>query len=292
MTEAGRWADMAAAFALDALDPDERDAFEVQLQHDPELRRLVDQYRETLGVVGAGLASDSAPASLRGRILERAQGEGAAAPATGTVPVEGTARPAPDATSDARRLERRTRGPSAGLRLAVAAGIVGLLALGATALVFGNRANELGVRVSALESELAAVRAELGAAEVDLARLDSISSAFVGSDIEFATLASPGTDPRLNLVRNRDEGLLLVAAVNLPPAPADRVYQLWGINEGENPVSLGLFNSDPGGSVLRTLALPGDQAFAVSAVTEEPASGSPQPTTEPFLVGTWSAGDA
>ena len=81
----------------------------------------------------------------------------------------------------------------------------------------------------------------------------------------------------------------MLTAQNLPPAPNGRTYQLWGIAANQQPVSLGTFNTQADGSVLLTMSMPEGVRFDVSAVTEEPAGGSPQPTTQPFLVGNWSA---
>jgi len=50
-------------------------------------------------------------------------------------------------------------------------------------------------------------------------------------------------------------------------------------------VSLGIFNTAPDGSLRAVMNVPPDLAFQVTAVTEEPAGGSPQPTQQPFLIG-------
>jgi anti-sigma-K factor RskA len=82
---------------------------------------------------------------------------------------------------------------------------------------------------------------------------------------------------------------IVIAASGLPPAPSGRTYQLWGIASGSNPVSLGTF--DPGADGRTTLALdvPAGAVFDLAAVSEEPAGGSPQPTTTPILAGAWRA---
>jgi hypothetical protein len=54
-------------------------------------------------------------------------------------------------------------------------------------------------------------------------------------------------------------------------------------------VALGTFNSDADGRALASLALPAGLRIAVTAVTEEPTGGSPQPTTAPFLAATWKS---
>ena len=55
-------------------------------------------------------------------------------------------------------------------------------------------------------------------------------------------------------------------------------------------MSLGTFNTAPGGRVVVTLRMPAGFKPDLSAVTEEPAGGSPQPTQQPFLVGAWQGG--
>jgi len=80
---------------------------------------------------------------------------------------------------------------------------------------------------------------------------------------------------------------VVVAAFDLPPAPAGRTYQLWAIKKGQSPVSLGTFNTSGGGRAIVTLPVPTGLKPDLSAVTEEPSGGSPQPTQQPFLVGAW-----
>ena len=83
-----------------------------------------------------------------------------------------------------------------------------------------------------------------------------------------------------------------MAVFDLPPAPAGRIYQLWVIQTGKAPVSLGIFNTAPDGRLTTALDVPPALvAFDVTAVTEEPVGGSPQPTQQPFLVGKLSGGE-
>src|SRR5947199_39328 len=100
-------------------------------------------------------------------------------------------------------------------------------------------------------------------------------------------LAATGKAPTMRLYWNRARGLVVLAAFDLPPAPSGRTYQLWAIKKGQNPVSLGTFNTAAGGRAVVTLPAPAGLKPDLSAVTEEPAGGSPQPTQQPFLVGTW-----
>jgi anti-sigma-K factor RskA len=86
---------------------------------------------------------------------------------------------------------------------------------------------------------------------------------------------------------NRASNQVVLVAFALPPAAPGRTYQLWGIasGKGQKPVSLGTFNTSANGEVRLSVTVPAGLQIAVGAVTEEPAGGSPQPTTTPFLVG-------
>jgi len=54
-------------------------------------------------------------------------------------------------------------------------------------------------------------------------------------------------------------------------------------------VSLGTFDTDSAGRAIATLRIPAGLRIAVTAVTDEPSGGSPQPTTTPFLAATWKS---
>ena len=77
-------------------------------------------------------------------------------------------------------------------------------------------------------------------------------------------------------------GVVLIAA-HLPKLERDRIFQMWVIPAQGNPISAGTFLSegDDTAVYVRTGAVTGAAAIAV---TVEPAGGSPQPTTTPFIV--------
>lgn len=278
-----RWSDQVGAYVLDALDTDERSAFEARLEHDGELRRLVEEARASTLVLAEALPDMVPPAHLRDRVMERMR----AAKASGALGDEAEERPRgerPDIHPG--RSGRVSPGkPPSRVRatapwLLLAASVAGLFWLGSE-----NR--NLMERSVSLEDELAAVRTSLGEAQVAVARLDSMAAAISGPNVQVATL-SGDADPTLRLVWNRDRNLLLVAAQNLPPLAQGRTYQLWGIRGTEAPVSLGTFDTGADGDALVTLPASAVGAYEVSAITDEPAGGSPQPTTQPFLVGAWN----
>lgn len=276
-----QWFEMAPAYVLDALDADERVAFERELDRSPELQREVDELRETAGLLAhAAPPPPTAPsAGLRERVLSEARRVrpiGASRP-------DGTPAPQPGAVPDgARRAGKRRFGWLPWL--AAAASLV--LAVGMGAGYWQERTERL-----ALERQVQEARTTIATRNAELASQDSLLAVLIGPQVETTTLAATGQPPSIRLFWNQQRNVLVLAAFDLPPVPADRVYQLWGIETGEAPVSLGTFTTGPDGRTVVALDVPADQDFDVSAVTEEPAGGSPQPTMTPFLVGSWGAAE-
>jgi hypothetical protein len=73
---------------------------------------------------------------------------------------------------------------------------------------------------------------------------------------------------------------------NLPPPPTDKQYQLWYV-KGDAKISAAVFDTNPTGEKVLKLDLPPDvvKGLAATAVTLEPKGGSPQPTSNLYLLG-------
>lgn len=79
-----------------------------------------------------------------------------------------------------------------------------------------------------------------------------------------------------------------VYVIDLKPPPPGRTYELWFIKKdaAQTKLMAGIFSTDANGFASITVPVPADIGeLAVAAITEEPAGGSAQPTTPPFLVG-------
>ena len=133
--------------------------------------------------------------------------------------------------------------------------------------------------------------AALAAQTDSLAARDSLIATIFSPDVATAALAATGKPPSARLYWNPSRHRVVMAVFDLPPAPAGRTYQLWAIAQGSKPVSLGVFNTAADGRLTTAMDVPVGLAFEVTAVTEEPAGGSPQPTQKPFLQGKMAPAD-
>jgi len=138
---------------------------------------------------------------------------------------------------------------------------------------------------AAAREEARVLRTRLDVAQRQRDSTEYVVAALLDSSVAITDLAATGKAPSMRLYWNRARNIVVVAAFDLPPAPAGRTYQLWAIEKGRAPVSVGTFNSSPSGRAMITLQMPAGVQPEVSAVTEEPAGGSPQPTQQPFLIG-------
>ena len=84
--------------------------------------------------------------------------------------------------------------------------------------------------------------------------------------------------PRGNIFLNPRMGVLLIAS-NLPALPSGKAYEMWVIPKGGAPRPAGLFQSGPQGNAMHILPGAVDPDVTV-AVTVEPDSGSPAPTSD------------
>ncbi len=254
--------DLAAAYALGALSPEETRAFEAYLATSPEARREVAELREAAALLAvAGPQVEPGP-ELRRRVLDAV----AASKAADLPP----------------RLAASARAGSRGSLLA-------WLALAAAILV----AVGLGLRVRALTSALAArdstiadQRRALAEQGGQLAAREKIVAALLDPGVQLVQLTKQGDpDPRIQLYWNRARNTAVVSASKLKPAPAGRTYQLWFIRDGK-PVPSVTFNVAPAGDALVSdVTVPTGGEISAAAITEEPAGGSQQPTTPILLVG-------
>jgi anti-sigma-K factor RskA len=230
--------ELLGAYALDAVDDDERDQVDEYLRRSPEARSAVAEYRETAALLAHGGAE--APPGLWDRIEKTLEEE---PPRLAIPPPPGVA------TLDSRRARLGRR---VGAAVAAAAAIVLVAALTVKVVQQDDRIDELR-RQADTGAVLAAAETASRDPRADRVRLSSADGA-----IEARIVYLP--DGEGFLVEN-----------NLRPLPSGRTYQLWalmGDAQPARPISAGVLGPDPGVAAFRV------QGPVVGfAVTDEQSPG-------------------
>jgi hypothetical protein len=282
-------AELAVAWVLHALEPDEDAVFAAHLGECPGCRRIVAETEEVTTLLGSAVPAVDPPPSLRERILsaaadeavEAGPGEAASTPASeafeGSTPGLASSGSKAPSSSDPTVVplgrhrrdgdrDRRFRRVTAGL--AVAAVLALVVAIGG--LVAANRS-------LADQRDAAAAQAAQGREVVQL--LDA--AARPGNP--HAVLATPDGGV-VGLVVDRGRGPEVLAS-GLAPTDPDHSYVLWGLANGP-PVGLTAFGMSGSGPVVQSVpSVEATGQFAGYAITLEPGHTVPATPTQVVASG-------
>jgi anti-sigma-K factor RskA len=156
------------------------------------------------------------------------------------------------------------------------------LALAVVAVVLWRQDVNLRRQMANLEKIYSQQQAALRGANEILATLTDPAAARF-------TLSAANTPPRPQgkAIYVRSRGSLIFLASNMPALPPQRAYELWLIPSAGAPIPAGVFKPDAAGSAtLINPPLPANVEAKTFAITVEPESGSPAPTSQVILVGT------
>jgi anti-sigma-K factor RskA len=239
---------LSGAYVLDAVDDDERRAFEEHLTQCPACTQEVAELRGVVALLGEA-AHEAPPPAMRDAVLS----------AIGST----EQLPAVEAHPDLRAIngEPAARGGGAGPgaarrapRWLWAAAAVLLVALGLVAWgPWRDHGNGFDRAAAAVIDAPDAQRYE-----------------------------QPMDGHTATLVVSHDQNRAVVLADGMPAAPAGHTFQLWFQRPGQGMVPAGLLD---GGGTTKATVLDGSLGDATAVgITLEPAGGSPAPTTEPLVV--------
>lgn len=241
--------ELLGAFALDAVDGDERLAVQDHLRECPRCRDEVQQHREVAAHLA--FAGEAAPEGVWGRIVSSLE----------------PAQPEPDLGRLYPLTSSRRRRGWATMPAMVAAAAVIVVLVGA----LGWQVHRQGDRVQSLSMALKATGLDRA---VQGALLDPQTTKF--------SLASVDGRIRVDAVLEPDGTGFLVPGSQRPLAslPPSETYQLWGI-VGSQHISLGLLGPRPGVVAFRVAG----KKVAGLAVTVEHAGGVVQSSHAPVVAG-------
>ena len=274
------WLEQTAPYALGALDEQDRAAFEKHLATCDICAAEVRELSEVASLLATAAVQVAPPDGLRDRILSDARN---------VRPISAAERPVNTLAPGGARVqaEPAPRGRSGGGRPILP--WVAALAASVAAIFLGQQYRSERTARAEAEQALAIARVTMDSTGLRLAQRDSLIASLVAPDVQAVSVTGTGPSPSARYFLDRRANRIVIAASALPSAATGRTYQLGGIETGTPPVGLGTFNTDAGGRVLVSLAVPAGLRIAVTAVTEEPAGGSPLPTTTPFLAATWKS---
>jgi anti-sigma-K factor RskA len=242
--------ELLGAYALDAVDEDEREQVEAYLDRTPAARSLVAEYRETAALLAH--SGTEAPPGLWERIEQTLEEE---------PPQLATPLPGGVVAFESRRTRLRRR---IAVAVGVAAAVVVVGSLTVKVVQQDDRIDELG-REAESGSVLAA--AETASRDPHAARV---------------TLSSTDGALEARAVYLPDGDGFLVES-NLRPLPPDRTYQLWallGDPGAERAISAGVLGPDPGVTAFKVQG-----PVAGLAITDEQSPGSVSPSNPVLIQG-------
>lgn len=244
---------LSGAYAVDALEPDERDRFETHLRQCVDCRDEVDSLREAAAVLGT--EDVAPPASLRDRLLTDIA---AIRPLPPLMPEQAAVEPAVPAPVQLD--SRRRTGPGFASRVPLLVAAAAVLIAGVGGAVLRPWADDAPPAPEQLTAE-----AVLAAADAD-----SVEKRF--PDGAEATV-----------VVSRSLGGAVIRTEDMRHAPEGKDYQLWLQTPAGEMQPAGLMPDLRDATVL----LEGDASRATGVgITVEPDGGSERPTSEPIAVFT------
>lgn len=268
-----RYDELAAAYALETIEPQERHDFEAHLATCASCRVTVAELRRVTAAMALAGPAEAPPPTLKARVLQRAT----ALPQAGRSSAGSGGRPSPAAT----------RGGAPVPWLAAAALLACAVGLGVYAWGLRSQLASARQALAEMSGRVETLRTQLVSARLDSARLINTLNVLRSANLVRIDLVGQGPAPQAvgRAFVSAGTGMVFDAE-RLPVLGANRTYQLWVIPPGADPVSAGVFDPDPAGHSTLAMPLPaGVQVVAAVAVTEEPAGGSVKATTGPLLIG-------
>ena len=243
---------LSGAYALDALDDNERVLFQEHLETCADCRAEVAEFRATAALLGVAVAV-APPAQLRDRVLSQIRQVRQLPPERGNVvPLRGVSR---------RRFNLVAAAASILAALAIALGVI--------AYQSDQRADELAAQVEQQQQDVEALAAET----------QRIADVLAAPDAQ-RTFGEVRDGGAAAAVASEELGEVILLTRDLPALAEDLTYQLWFI-DAEGPVSGGVLDVPQDGDL--TLVTEGDlEGVTTIALSVEPSGGSEQPTDVVF----------
>ena len=167
--------------------------------------------------------------------------------------------------------------------------IAATLLLAIFSLMLLSRNSRLMDRVEGLRADVQRLQAQVQEQNESLAKARELYEFLHSTDLVPVTLTQvkKPVQPQVKTMYSPQKGRLFLVASNLEPLPPDKVYELWLVPaSGGAPMPCGTFKPDPKGGAMMDHKLESTGVPAKAfAITIEPASGSPAPTSPIMMIG-------
>ena len=260
-----RFEELCSAYVLDALDTDEKEAFESELEEaNQDELETYHELRATANQLAFTVERAEPPASVLERIMSQIRGDTSGASVT-------SAPTAKDSSKKSHGFSRATLAMAAAFALLLATLALAYFAFNQNATINNQEAQitELKTEIQQKDEMLSILEART----VDLVVMD-------GLDV------NPNGYGKVIWDSEKQQALLQVS--NLPKVPTGKDYQLWLIKNNK-PTSAGVFAvNDPAKDSffkVEEMAQANKQNANAFAITLEPKGGSQQPTGDMYMLG-------
>ena len=250
-----QYAEDLALYAIGALTGDERVAVEKHLHECADCRREVEMLRGDASLLAYSTAHSMPPRRSRERLMSAARKEGRSVAAGKSAAA------------------RRSWWPTVPWLAAVAMTILAVLLM---------RQN------TGLQEKIASLQDSSTEQQAQLEQAKEVVATLTATDALRVTLVAAKTPPQPQgkAFYVRDRGSLIFIASNFKALPADKAYELWLIPTKGNPIPAGVFKADARGSgMVVNPPLPHGVEAKAFAITVEPETGSPAPTSAIVMLG-------
>ena len=247
--------DLAAGYALNALDPSEVERVEQHAATCPDCALELQEFVDSAAALGARVPQVDPPATLRARLLE----------AVRVTPQERAPEP----------LRPRPVRPlrfSAAWLVAAASLMISLASIG---------------WMARMQEQMSTLRADVTTARERAARYDNVAEVLGSQQLAIRQLQPVAQDmPYRGLVYlDPLSGTGMLTCHDMPPIEQGHAFQVWFMR-GNTPVSAGLLWPDRAGNGYALIRVPPDlQNFDSIGLSEEPGTGSAWPTTQRVIGG-------
>ncbi|KHL04333.1 anti-sigma factor [Sinomonas humi] len=252
---------LTGVYALNALDGEERGRFEKSLPFGHPTAEEARELSETAALLAAGTTPVAPPPALKERLMAQIA-------ITPQAEVGAKEETSPASAGADRFAERRRRAFPTSARWLAAAAAVLLVAAGGAGLwgVQQQRERDDAMRTLAASQN---------------SRSSVIDRILSSPDAKVQEVPAPGGATML-IVHSKDAGLAGVVTIGMASPPQGKSYELWLIDSAGAAKPAGLLKAGDGSTWNELSGGLGNAAYL--GVTVEPAGGSSQPTTKPFVL--------